>query len=134
MAAHGMARKCWRVLTDIISGAQRLLMAKPICAAGENMNLPKCQEMKKAGEKPPRTRRDFLADVARGILLAGLACLGAAALARPKCSPRGGAACRGCPDLSKCKLPYSWLARRVSDRHISRLLRQWLRAPVVIAS
>jgi Na+-translocating ferredoxin:NAD+ oxidoreductase subunit B len=67
-------------------------------------------------EKKPQTRRDFLRSVFRGILLAGFVSLGGVIFSRRKCSPAGGEACKSCPDLSGCRLPYSWLAKPVTGR------------------
>lgn len=57
----------------------------------------------------PLGRRDFMRSALRGVLLAGLACLGGAAFLRRRCALPGGAdggrACGSCPDLARCTLP-----------------------------
>jgi electron transport complex protein RnfB len=68
----------------------------------------------------PQSRRDFLRSVLRGMLLVVLGFFGGLAVLRRKCSKAGGSndgrACAGCPDLARCRSPFTWLARPVSTR------------------
>ncbi|MDD4872228.1 MAG: 4Fe-4S binding protein [Kiritimatiellae bacterium] len=68
----------------------------------------------------PQSRRDFIRGILRNVFLAVLACFGGTVILRKVCLKADGAdhgkACSGCPDLVRCKSPYSWLARPVSTR------------------
>lgn len=77
------------------------------------------QSNKSESGQPPN-RRDFMRSALRGVLLAGLACLGGAIFLRRRCALPGGAddgrACGSCPDLARCKLPPGVAARPVVAR------------------